>query len=163
MFAFFQILTVAIVSVGMAASLAHALELPGKMRLARDEYFTVQRIYYSGFTVAGISQPVGILAALVLLFLSSSGTPAFWLTFVALLGLVSMQTVFWLRVQPVNKVWLQGESLSQAGARFSSMGKTSARQGNETPAWTALRNRWEYSHVARAALAMTSFIALLIR
>jgi hypothetical protein len=163
MFGIFQIVTVTIVSVAMAASLTHALELPGKMRLGREEYLAVQRIYYPGFTVAGVSEPAGILAVLILLFLSSPSTPAFWLTFVALLGLVGMQIVFWLRVQPVNKVWLQGESLSQAGSRFFSLGKTSAHQGTEAPAWTALRNRWEYSHVARAALAMTSFIALLVR
>src|SRR5262245_59956810 len=113
MFGIFQILTVAIVSVAMAASLAHALELPGKMRLAKEEYFAVQRIYYPGFTVAGISEPAGILAVLVLLFLSSRETAAFWLTFAALLGLISMQIVFWSCVQPVNKIWLRGESLSR--------------------------------------------------
>lgn len=28
--------------------------------------------------------------------------------------------------------------------------------------WTALRDRWEYSHAARAALALVSLIALVI-
>jgi hypothetical protein len=28
--------------------------------------------------------------------------------------------------------------------------------------WTAARDRWEYSHVARAALGAVSFIALVI-
>jgi hypothetical protein len=30
------------------------------------------------------------------------------------------------------------------------------------PDWTALRNRWEYSHVARAGCALMSFVALAV-
>lgn len=32
----------------MAPALAHAMEYPGKMRLSRDAYLTVQPIYYPG-------------------------------------------------------------------------------------------------------------------
>jgi hypothetical protein len=53
-----QVLTLAVIVVALSASLAHALELPGKMRLAKDEYFAVQSIYYPGFTIAGASEPV---------------------------------------------------------------------------------------------------------
>ena len=38
---------------------AHVFEFPGKMRLAKSDYFSVQRIYYPGFTFAGVSEPVG--------------------------------------------------------------------------------------------------------
>ena len=163
MSAAFQILTVAIVSVAMAASLAHVLELPGKMRLLKEDYLVVQRIYYPGFTFAGISEPVGILAILALMFLTPRGTTAFWLTLVALLGLIGMQLVFWLLVQPINKVWLRDESLNSVGSHFFSLGKSLVLSGIEHPRWMTLRNRWEYSHVVRAVLAMTSFLALLIR
>jgi hypothetical protein len=158
MIAAVQILTIVIVSVAMAASLAHALELPGKMRLAKDEYFAVQRIYYPGFTYAGLSEPASILATLILSLLTPRGI-AFWLTLAALIGFICMQVVFWLFVQPVNKVWLRGESLSRVGLRFFSLGKS---QNQSATNWTALRNQWEYSHLARAALAMASFIALLV-
>ena len=65
----FQVVAVLLVAAAMAPALAHALELPGKMRLTKDEYFAVQAIYYPGFTIAGLSEPAGILVMLVLLFL----------------------------------------------------------------------------------------------
>jgi hypothetical protein len=56
-----QILSVILVAVAMVPALAHALELPGKLRLTRDAYFAIQPIYYPGFTIAGISEPVAII------------------------------------------------------------------------------------------------------
>jgi hypothetical protein len=53
MFQILQILTTVLVAVAMVPALAHALEYPGKMRLSRDAYLTVQPIYYPGFTIAG--------------------------------------------------------------------------------------------------------------
>jgi hypothetical protein len=43
MFDILQMLTVLLVVVAMALSLAHALELPGKMRLTREIYFAMQK------------------------------------------------------------------------------------------------------------------------
>ena len=43
---FLKVLTVVLVAVAMAMSLAHALELPGKMRLSKEVYLRAQRIYY---------------------------------------------------------------------------------------------------------------------
>jgi hypothetical protein len=34
--------------VAAVPALAHALELPGKMRLTKDAYFAMQHIYYPG-------------------------------------------------------------------------------------------------------------------
>jgi hypothetical protein len=65
-----QIVTVILVALAMVPALAHALELPGKMRLTQEVYVAVQRIYYPGFTIAGISEPAGFLATIVLLFLT---------------------------------------------------------------------------------------------
>jgi hypothetical protein len=41
---FLQVLTIFLVSLAMALAVAHALELPGKMRLNRANYMTVQTI-----------------------------------------------------------------------------------------------------------------------
>jgi hypothetical protein len=153
-----QILTVVIVSVVLTGALAHALELPGKLRLSRDEYFVVQRIYYPGFTFAGISEPVSFLLVLVLLFLVPRETMSFWLTLGALVGLMGVQLVYWVLVHPLNTVWLQKEKLGRAGSSF--FGSQAQTESGDTSEWQKLRNRWEYSHVARAALAMVSFIAL---
>jgi hypothetical protein len=69
----------------MALSLAHALELPGKMRLGKDAYLSVQTIYYPGFTIGGIAEPLGILALIALLVFVPLGAaasggrrPRFW-------------------------------------------------------------------------------------
>ncbi|HEY1946248.1 MAG TPA: hypothetical protein VGG97_04530, partial [Bryobacteraceae bacterium] len=60
-----------------------AFEFPGKKRLNRESYVAVQSIYYPGFTLLGIAEPVGLIAALVLLLLTPAGTASFWLTFIA--------------------------------------------------------------------------------
>ncbi|MFN7943822.1 MAG: anthrone oxygenase family protein [Blastocatellia bacterium] len=156
-----QILTVMVVAVAFALSLAHALELPGKMRLDKETYYAVQPIYYPGFTIGGISEPVGVLLTLMLLLLTPSGSAAFWLTLVALLCLLAQQAVYWLVTHPVNQFWLEGQNLSRAGASFFSVGNKAADH-TPRPDWQQLRDRWEYSHVARAVLMFVSITALVI-
>jgi hypothetical protein len=160
-----QVLSLILVVLAMVPALAHAFELPGKLRLTKDAYFAVQPIYYPGFTIAGISEPVAIVSTIVLLVLTPRGSTDFWLTLVALLGLISMHAVYWLFTHPVNNFWLQGEKLSVLGAGFFSLGSASkrGRKSETRPVeWTDLRDRWEYSHVARAGLAAFSFVALVI-
>jgi hypothetical protein len=70
MFHVVEIVTALIVAVVMAMSLAHALEFPGKRRLDRDGYFAAQTIYYPGFSVAGISEPLSIVLVFVLLLMT---------------------------------------------------------------------------------------------
>ncbi|TIX44521.1 MAG: DUF1772 domain-containing protein, partial [Mesorhizobium sp.] len=50
-----MIATLLLVAVSMALSLAHALELPGKLRLKEATYRSVQAIYYPGFTIGGFA------------------------------------------------------------------------------------------------------------
>jgi hypothetical protein len=161
-----QVLTTILVALAMAAAVAHALELPGKMRLARDDYLAVQTIYYPGFTiVGGIGEAGGLVATLVLLFFTPPGSVAFWLTFVALLGLIGMQAVYWTLIHPVNQYWLQGETLKGFGSAFFSFdpAKRPPTQTDAGPAaWTDLRDRWEYSHLVRAVLSLVSLTALII-
>lgn len=157
-----QILTVILVALAMVPAVAHALELPGKMRLTKDAYFAVQRIYYPGFTMAGIGEPVSSTSTILLLFFTTPGTAAFWLTLVSLIGLIGMQGVYWIVIHPVNKVWVQGEKLSGLGSGFFGLGQARAKTGGSAPDWTALRNRWERAHLVRATLVSVSFVALVI-
>jgi hypothetical protein len=152
-----RIVTVLVVVLATIPAVSHALELPGKMRLTRDEYVTMQRVYYPGYTMAGIAEPMGILLILVLLFYAPTGHPAVW-CILALAGVVMMQGIYWLVTHPVNKVWMTGQRLSAPSAGFFATGAHSA----ENHDWVALRNRWEYSHVARAGCAVAALIALLI-
>lgn len=160
MFATLQVLTTMAVAVAMALSLAHALELPGKRRLDRDTYVAVQSIYYPGFTIAGFGEFGGLVLTIVLLFVTPPGTSSFWFTAVAAGALVAMSAVYWLITHRVNKVWLKDTSLSRAGATFFSVG--AAGDADAPQRWNRLRDRWEYSHVARAVLAFAGLLAMLI-
>jgi hypothetical protein len=62
MFLILQVVTVFLVAIALSLSLAHALELPGKMRLDRDTYLAVQGIYYPGFTYGGLGEGLGMVA-----------------------------------------------------------------------------------------------------
>lgn len=162
MFNVLQILTALLIAVAFAMAFAHALELPGKMRLNKEAYFAVQPIYYPGFTIGGgVGEFGGLIATLILLFFTPWGSAAFWLTLVALFGLVGMQVVYWLLTHPVNQFWLEDENLSGFSAGFFSF---KASQSNKThpPDWMDLRNQWEYSHVIRAGLALVSLIAIVL-
>ncbi|HEV7546576.1 MAG TPA: DUF1772 domain-containing protein [Reyranella sp.] len=152
-----QILTILLAAVGMALSLAHALEYPGKRRLDGNTYFKVQAIYYPGFTIGGVSEPVALIAVFALLLFMPFGTAAFWLTAAALAGLLLAHAIYWAITHPVNKVWLKDQNLQGAGSAFFAAGG-GVKEGD----WAALRDRWEYSHVARAVLAMLSLIALVV-
>jgi hypothetical protein len=164
-FAVLQVLSTILVAVAMALALAHALELPGKMRLDKETYCAMQPIYYPGFTIGGgIGEAGGTISTIILLSMSSFGSTDFWLTLVTLLGLVGMQAVYWLFTHPVNKFWVEGENLDRFSSGFFSWGAYGSRLENEShpPDWTRLRDRWEYSHVARAGLAFVSLLALVI-
>jgi hypothetical protein len=149
-----EVVTVILVSVGMALSLAHALELPGKLRLPRETYLAVQKIYYPGFTIGGLFGEFGaMMATLVLLVIAPS-----WLTFIALLALLVMHAVYWTVTHPVNRVWLHEQDMHAAGTAFFGTAGAGVAEGD----WMRLRDRWEYSHVARAAFAMLSLVALVL-
>ncbi len=98
-------------------------------------------------------------ATFSLLVLTPTGSVDFWLTLTALLGLIGMQAAYWLFTHPLNQVWLKGENLSRVGSGFFSFASGGAPDALD---WRRLRDRWEYSHVARAGFAAISFVALAI-
>jgi hypothetical protein len=151
-----QVITLVLVAIGVSLTLAHALEMPGKMRLGKDAYVAVQSIYYPGFTIGAFFGEFGaIIATLVLLVAMPADTPAYLLTFVALIVLLLMHALYWMLTHAVNKFWVADQKLGKAGAAF--FNPTGETVGAD---WARLRNRWEYSHVARACCAMVAFVAL---
>jgi hypothetical protein len=164
MFDILQVVTVLLVAVAMALTIAHALQLPGKMRLTKDVYYAMQPIYYPGFTIGRFAEPASLILTIILLFFTPLGSVDFWLTLVALLGLIGMRATYWLFTHPVNKFWLQGQKLSGLGSSFFSLGadRSSSQKKSHAMDWTDLRNRWEYSHVARAGLPFASLTTLVI-
>lgn len=153
-----QLGCVVLVSVAMALSLAHALEMPGKMRLDERTYRSVQGMYYPGFTWGGgLGEFGGLIATIGLLAMTPRGTGDFALTLAALACLLGMQAVYWTVTHRVNRVWVAEQSLGRGGKKFFG----TAREGGDAD-WTELRARWEYSHVARAVLGFAAFLSLLL-
>lgn len=151
-----RLITLVLIAVTAALSLAHALELPGKMRLNREQYLAVQPIYYPGFTYAGICEPLGVIALTALLILTQAGTPAFWLIAGALAAAALESALYWILTAPVNKVWVQGQRLSGSAQKFFGAGGGIG----ENLDWKELRNRWERSHLCRAIAATAAFLLL---
>lgn len=161
MFLSLQVICVILVAVAMALALAHALELPGKMRLGKESYLAVQSIYYPGFTIGGgIGEAGGMMALLALLFFTPYASTRFWWTLAAFVLLLAMHLTYWVWTHPVNNFWLKDTELAGAGAAFFSLFSSSGTEGGA--GWSKLRDVWEYSHVARAVLAMLSLISLLM-
>jgi hypothetical protein len=165
MFLIMQVLSVFLVAVAMALALAHALELPGKLRLDKETYIAVQTIYYPGFTFGGLGEGLGIVATLILLIMTPTGTVAFRWTLVAVVALIAMHAVYWIVTHPVNKFWLKDQDLSGAGAGFfgfDPMKRSGPSEADGADAWVRARDRWEHSHAIRAVLALVALVALII-
>lgn len=158
MFTVLQVVTLMLVALAMVPAVAHALEFPAKRRLPQDAYLTVQRIYYPGFTIAGLAEGFSLIAALALVLFTPRGSTSFALSLTALILLLTMHAVYWIVTEPVNKIWLKGQQLSRAGTAFFRMDTGGGRVRESE--WTALRDRWEYSHLVRAVL-VTIALALL--
>lgn len=158
MFQFLQVLTLVLVASTLAFSLAHVGEWSGKLRLNREDYFTTQTIYYPGFTIGGISEPVSILALIALVVSTGWQGPAFGWLLAALTSMIVMHLVFWLVTQPVNKIWLRDQELGAAGAAFFDRKKK--QEPPKSDDWKKLRDRWEYSHAVRALFALLGLIFL---
>src|SRR5437879_814519 len=123
-----EIVSILLVALAMAPALAHLLEFPGKSRLTKDAYLTVQPIYYPGFTIAGgIGEAGGLISILASLILTPHSATAFWLRLAALAAMLGMQIVFWLFTQPVNKFWLQITTLGGFGEAFFNVGSGTHR------------------------------------
>jgi uncharacterized membrane protein len=123
----------------MAPAFAHLLELPNKINLPRDEYFTVQQIY-RGWALLGIVVVGALLSTLFLTVLLRNHRPAFILSLIGFICIVATQVFFWTYTQPANLATHNWTMMPQD--------------------WEALRRQWEYSHAASAGLNFVAFVAL---
>jgi len=127
-------------AVALGASLAHLFELPNKIDLGRDAYFTVQGLY-RGWNQLAYVLVIEFMSIIAIIILSRDDRQVrLWAT-VALLSLVAAQAVFWTFTYPAN---------------------VATNNWTAIPAdWERLRRNWEYSHAAGAIfqlLAMTSLV-----
>jgi Domain of unknown function (DUF1772) len=157
-----QVVTVFLVAFAMSMALAHALEHPGKQRLDEKTYMAVQAIYYPGFTLGGIGEVLAIIATLALALVMRGGGVAFWCAVSAFVAILALHAVFWLVTQPVNKYWARYLPLNKAGKRFFAPDdmSRSVESAAADPNWKRLKNKWEYSHIARAGLSAIALITV---
>jgi len=128
-------------ALAMGAALAHALELPNKMGLSREAYFTVQQIY-AGWDGLALLLLVELVAMLKTLVSYRRERQIVVPVALALLCLVAAQGVFWAFTFPVNQA----------------TGNWTMQPAN----WETLRRQWEYSHLAGAACQVLAMAALIV-
>jgi hypothetical protein len=136
-----RFITVIATAVSLGAGLAHVLSLPHKMQLGRDDYLTVQQIYF-GWALVGIALVVALLGSVWLTAATwKRGAGAPW-TAVAALCIAATLVVFFVVIFPVNRVTVNWTTM---------------------PAnWESLRRRWEYGHAVDTGLYFIALSALTV-
>ena len=129
-----------LVALALAPGLAHLMELPNKIGLARDDYLTVQQIY-RGWALLGFVVVGALLSTIALAILVRGHASEFAMTVVALICIVGTQLVFWFFTFPVNQ---------------QTVNWTVAPDN-----WMALRKQWEYSHAASCGLNFIALVSLI--
>ena len=128
-----------LVAIAMAATWAHLLEMPAKMTLSRDQYFTVQQIY-SGWAWLGIVIFIALASTSALTVLARPDHTIAWAAGASSACIVLALVVFFSFTFPAN----------QATANWTSIPDN----------WRALRSQWEYAHAAEALLYFAALLFL---
>lgn len=123
----------------LAPALAHVMELPNKIDLSREEYFTVQKAYRGWSQIAWVLI-VQVAALVTATILERSDRRTMLLVVLALACVAAAQGVFWTFTYPANV----------ATANWTVMPDD----------WQRLRVRWEFSHAAGALLQLLGFCFL---
>lgn len=148
-------LLLTIITLGPA--MAHALEYRGRMSLNKEEYSSVQRIYYPEFMYAVLAEPLAIIVLSGLLALTPQSSSDFWLIMGALLSAAVTHSIYWARTAPVDRIWLKKQTLPRIARLIFGTRRNHIAAGD----WRELRSRWERSHVYRALSTGVGFALLL--
>ncbi len=135
---FFSILFTALALIPTGA---HALELPNKMKLSRNDYLTVQKIY-NGWNLVGWFEGIALILSFIVAYVVWDMPFARFWSIIAVIALVGMAVMFWFLTLPSNKQTQNWTELSDN--------------------WQDLRLQWEYSHLLRAGCALIALVALVI-
>jgi hypothetical protein len=126
-------------ALALGPALAHLLELPNKIDLPKDAYFTVQQIY-AGWNLLGGVLALQLVAITSVVFTARPDRRLTALAFVALGCVVGAQALFWIFTYPANAA--------------------TANWTMQPDDWQALRLQWEYSHAAGALLQLGAMACL---
>jgi hypothetical protein len=134
-------LSIVLMGLALVPAGAHLFELPNKIGLERDAYFTVQQIY-AGWALFGIVLFAALAATLVLSVLLRRRPLASYFALGGFLAVAANLAIFFAVVFPTN----------QATANWT-----------EAPEnWETLRAQWEYGHAINAVVAFVGFCAVIL-
>ncbi len=128
-------------ALAMGGALAHALELPNKIGMSREEYFIAQKLYL-GWNRLAYLLAVELGGMLAVIYLYRRRPRILYPALAALACLIAAQAVFWIFTFPAN----------QATENWSLT----------TTDWEVLRRQWEYSHLAGAVFQTFAMASLIV-
>jgi hypothetical protein len=134
-----QFLALVLTALALVPTGAHLFELPNKIGLSEEQYFTVQGIY-RGWALFGIALFGAAIADLALVVLLRRQHAASRWAIVALAAMLATLAIFFVWTFPTN----------QATSNWTVV------PGD----WRDLRAQWEYSHAVNAVLTLLSFCAV---
>lgn len=138
-----QFVAIILTALALVPGGAHLMELPNKIRLGREEYMTVQRIY-RGWALAGAVLLAAIASTFALALVSRGQQLPFVLAGAAFLLLALTLIIFFVRVYPANAATRQWTGAPEDEARFE-----------------RLRRQWEHGHALNAVLTLLALAASL--
>lgn len=134
-----QLLSMLSTAIAMAAAWAHLLALANKMKLPKEEYLIVQKIY-RGWALIGIVAVVALVSAAALAVVQRGEGAPFHFALAASVCIAINLAIFFAVTFPVNKA---------------------TKNWTILPAdWESLRRRWEYSHAVGAILYLLALTSL---
>lgn len=125
----------------LGGALAHALELPAKIGMTREDYFVVQRVY-AGWDKLALVLGLQLIGMVALAWLYRARSEVLVPVLVALAGLIAAQVMFWIWTFPANVA----------------TDNWTVQPDN----WEQLRRQWEYSHFAGACFQLLAMAALIV-
>lgn len=128
-------------SLALGGALAHAFEFLNKIDMDQQQYFTAQRIY-DGWNKIAYLLLIELLGMLAVIGLYWRAPRVRWQALGALASFLTAQAVFWVWTFPAN----------MATDNWTTQPET----------WQALRNQWEYSHLAGAGFQLLAMIFLIL-
>jgi hypothetical protein len=139
-----HVATVLLVALVMGTTLAHALEMPAKMRLSGSFWVECQHTLYRFFRY--IAGPIEVAAVLISAALAyfTFGRAAFGASLVASILLIIAFVVWAVVTERVNR---QVAKWTAADIPWD---------------WERWRTQWEYSHLVRFLLHFVAFVSSLV-
>lgn len=120
---------------------AHFFEMPHKMALSREDYFTVQQIY-RGWSLFGIALFGSLLSNLALAFALRHQRAACIFAAAGFALMLTTLLLFFAFVFPTNGATENWTRVPEN--------------------WEALRRQWEYWHAINAVVTFGAFVALVL-